>query len=278
MFQAFSARFARLCSLSLVLTALSVDSIASTSILVSVPEQKLVVVRDGERVAQYRISTSRFGLGDKPRSFATPLGRLEIADRLGAGLPPGAVFKRRYPTGEVLSPNAKGRDPIVTRILHLRGLEARNENAFARAIYIHGTPVERTIGKPDSYGCIRMRSQDVIELFDLVPTGTTVEIVDERVSQVLPGMLAASRPSSAPIAAAAEFRFGAAVQLAGKSSDLLPASLMTASLTATSWSAAARSSAQGKQANGTAVARRIDLSSVTELPSLGGVANLHASR
>jgi lipoprotein-anchoring transpeptidase ErfK/SrfK len=87
------------------------------------------------------------------------------------------VFKDRKPTGEILTPNAPGRDPIVTRILWLKGLEAQNHNAFGRYIYIHGTPVENQIGKPASYGCIRMRSQDVVQLFTTVGVGTSVDVV-----------------------------------------------------------------------------------------------------
>ena len=72
--------------------------------------------------------------------------------------------------------NAPGRDPIVTRILHLKGLEAQNRHTFGRTIYIHGTPEEAKIGMPASYGCIRMRSRDVIELFDTVGVGARVEV------------------------------------------------------------------------------------------------------
>ncbi|MES2571867.1 MAG: L,D-transpeptidase, partial [Verrucomicrobiota bacterium] len=178
---------------------------ASTAIVVSVPDQKLVLVRDGEKLAQYKISTSRFGLGDKPSSYATPLGKLEVAQRIGKGLPMGAVLKGRHPTGEVLPVNAAGRDPIVTRILYLRGLEACNQNAHNRAIYIHGTPVERTIGKPDSWGCIRMRSEDVVALFDAVAVGASVEIVNEPMRRMLPSRLAATRsqPAASAMAEAA---------------------------------------------------------------------------
>ncbi|HEY5814197.1 MAG TPA: L,D-transpeptidase, partial [Terrimicrobiaceae bacterium] len=79
-------------------------------------------------------------------------------------------------TGEILPANAPGRDPIVTRILWLEGLEAQNENAYDRYIYIHGTPEERNIGLAASYGCIRMRSNDVITLYDIVGVGAKVLI------------------------------------------------------------------------------------------------------
>jgi hypothetical protein len=158
---------------------------AGSSVVVSVPDQKLVVLQDGLRVAQYPFSTSRFGLGDRSRSFATPLGTLAIASKIGTGAPLGAVFKSRHFTGEVLRPNAPGRDPIVTRILHLKGLEAQNAKAFSRGIYIHGTPQERLIGRPASFGCIRMKSRDVVRVFDAVPVGTKVEIVNVPLSRAL---------------------------------------------------------------------------------------------
>ena len=151
---------------------------AATAVIVSVPEQRMVVVENGLRVGQFPVSTSKFGLGDRPRSYATPLGTLEVASKTGAGAPLGAVFKGKRPTGEVLPPNARGRDPIVTRILHLRGLERGNSRAFGRGIYIHGTAEERTIGRPASYGCIRMKSKDIVRLFDRIAVGTKVAIVN----------------------------------------------------------------------------------------------------
>lgn len=146
------------------------------NIVVSVAEQKIALVQNGQVIKKYPISTSRFGLGDSYGSYRTPLGQLKICQKLGAGLPEGAVFKHRVPTGEVLPVNSKGRDPIVTRIMWLDGQEAGNVNARGRGIYIHGTPVENQIGKPVSYGCIRMRSRDVVELYDAVPVGTSVTI------------------------------------------------------------------------------------------------------
>jgi lipoprotein-anchoring transpeptidase ErfK/SrfK len=103
---------------------------------------------------------------------------MEIAKKIGGGAAPGTVFKDRRPTGEIVIPDAPGRDPIVTRILWLRGCESQNANAFQRDIYIHGTPEERNIGLPVSYGCVRMRSQDIIQLYDVVGAGARVTIVD----------------------------------------------------------------------------------------------------
>ena len=146
-------------------------------VLISVPEQEMLVLRDGEPIAAYPVSTSKFGIGSAPGSYATPVGKFKIRNKIGAGLPPGAVFKSRVPTGEILPVDAPGRDPIVTRILWLDGVEHHNRNAYERFIYIHGTPEERTIGTPASYGCIRMRSEDVIALFDTVGTGARVSIL-----------------------------------------------------------------------------------------------------
>ena len=150
---------------------------AEPAVVVSIADQKLALVENGEPVAQFSISTSKFGVGDLPGSYATPLGLLEVASKIGANAPLGTVFKSRMQTGEVLRPNARGRDPIVTRILWLRGLEKRNARAHDRAIYIHGTPVERLIGRPASYGCIRMRSRDVAHLFNAVNVGTRIAVV-----------------------------------------------------------------------------------------------------
>ena len=163
---------------------------SSPTVVVSVADQRLALVKDGLCVAQFPVSTSKFGLGDKPRSFATPLGTLQVAAKIGASAPVGAVFRGLRPTGEILRPNAPGRDPIVTRILRLRGLESCNARAFRRGIYIHGTAEERRVGRPASYGCIRMKSRDVVRLFDAVPLGAKVEIVNAPLRRALPVALA----------------------------------------------------------------------------------------
>ena len=143
---------------------------------ISVPEQKMLVLNKGAEIARYDVSTSKFGVGDRPGSFATPLGTMEIAEKIGDGEPSGMKFHGRRPTGEIVKPNEPGRDPIVSRILWLRGLQFQNARAFDRAIYIHGTAEEWKIGTPASYGCIRMRSRDVIQLYDIVGLGAHVEV------------------------------------------------------------------------------------------------------
>lgn len=155
----------------------------SQQIVIDINNQRLFVFEDGKKKEAFRVSTSRFGLGDGFNSFKTPLGAFQICDKLGDNAPLGAVFKRGHFTGEILRPNAPGRDPMVTRIIRLQGLEAQNRHALARGIYIHGTPEEREIGRPVSWGCIRMRSKDVVELFNQVKVGTHVEIIDKKAEQ-----------------------------------------------------------------------------------------------
>jgi lipoprotein-anchoring transpeptidase ErfK/SrfK len=160
-------------------------AMASHSVVVSVPDQTLALIDNGVVTAKFPVSTSKFGLGDNPGSYATPTGSLEIASKIGANAPLGAVFKSRTMTGEILPPNARGRDPIVTRILWLRGLEKSNARAYGRNIYIHGTPVEKLIGRPVSYGCIRMRSQDVTRLFGAVRVGTKIDILNAGLNRAI---------------------------------------------------------------------------------------------
>jgi len=147
------------------------------SVIISVKDQRMLVVHHGVPVKSYPVSTSKFGLGDRRGSNCTPIGHMEVAKKIGRGAPSGAVFKSRHRTGEVIRPNAPGRDPIVTRIIWLNGKQRSTRNAYGRFIYIHGTPEERTIGKPRSYGCIRMKSRDVIHLYNELAVGSRVDII-----------------------------------------------------------------------------------------------------
>jgi len=156
------------------------------SIVISIKEQALDLLReDGSLIKRYSISTSRNGAGELNGSYCTPRGRHIIRAKIGAGQPLNAVFVERRPTGEVYSPELArsnpGRDWILTRILWLSGRERGynrlgSVDTMRRAIYIHGSPDSARMGKPGSHGCVRMRNQDVAELFDLVPVGTPVVI------------------------------------------------------------------------------------------------------
>jgi lipoprotein-anchoring transpeptidase ErfK/SrfK len=146
-------------------------------ILIGANDQRLVVLDHGKKVASYPVSTSKYGFGDGFGSYRTPMGLMKVRKKIGDNVPPGGVLKSRRFTGEVLAVDAPGRDPIVTRILWLQGLESENKHAYDRCIYIHGTPEERNIGTPASFGCIRMKSEDVIQLYDLVGEGARVRVV-----------------------------------------------------------------------------------------------------
>ena len=134
-----------------------------------------------------QVSTAARGAGEEKDSFRTPRGAHVVRARIGAGAPLNTVFVGRRPTGEIYTPalgrTHPGRDWILTRILWLSGLEpGRNRlgdvDTMQRYIYIHGTPDEVTLGVPGSHGCIRMRNRDVVELFDRVPAGTEVRILE----------------------------------------------------------------------------------------------------
>jgi hypothetical protein len=153
-------------------------------VIISVKDQKLILVGNGAKLATYPVSTSKFGVGDNWGRMTTPLGFLQVAEKIGDHAPVGAVFRNRRFTGEIIKPNAPGRDPVITRIIWLRGLEAANAHAYSRCIYIHGTPEEKTIGRPASYGCIRMKSRDVEALYSQLPIGAIVEIVPDKLPDV----------------------------------------------------------------------------------------------
>jgi len=151
------------------------------NILIDIPRQELVLP-NGRR---YLVSTAKNGLGEVNGSFCTPRGRHIVRAKIGAGQPLGAVFVRRRPTGEIWTPELHGkypgRDWMLTRILWLSGCDVgRNRlgevDTMRRMIYIHGAPDSAAMGKPGSHGCIRMRNQDIAELFELVPAYTPVEI------------------------------------------------------------------------------------------------------
>ncbi len=123
---------------ALILTSCAAPRDTEHHIVVSVRDQKLALLQKGNLVATYPISTSKFGLSDRPGSYGTP-------------------------------------------------------NAFRRDIYIHGTPEERNIGRPASYGCIRMRSVDIINLYSQVGPGAQVSIIQSPLVAVIPELNSASQ-------------------------------------------------------------------------------------
>ena len=161
-------------------------------LMINIAEQALIVYKQQEVVARYSVSTAKNGIGSQQDSGCTPLGQHIIAEKIGADAPSNAVFIGRVATGEIyntelgeLNPE---RDWILSRILWLSGLEEganKGSNSqggcdtYQRYIYIHGTPDSEAMGIPLSHGCVRMRNQDIVELFEQVDKGTMVTIVAE---------------------------------------------------------------------------------------------------
>ena len=155
-------------------------------IVVSIADQELALVARGKVVRRFPVSTSKFGTGDAIGSYRTPLGETFVSAKVGDGLPIGAVIKNRNATGEIVKANAPGRDAIVSRVIWLRGMDGTTANTRDRCIYIHGTAEEQRIGRRASFGCIRMRSKDVIVLYNLVHIGTHVRISAKPLQEFLP--------------------------------------------------------------------------------------------
>ena len=161
-------------------------STRSYTLRISLADQQLALIDTaGRAIQQYSVSTSKHGAGERNGSHKTPRGRHVLRARIGAGQPLGAVFRGRRPTGEIyseaLAKACSRRDWILTRILWLSGCEPGrnrfgNVDTMRRYIYIHGAPASETMGVPGSIGCIRMTNAAVVELFELVESGTAVHI------------------------------------------------------------------------------------------------------
>ncbi len=157
-------------------------------IVIELDRQRLrLLAEDGALLREYPVSTAARGAGEQRGSYQTPRGRHVIRAKIGAGAPRGAVFVGRRWTGECCTPESwaakPDRDWILTRILWLSGCEVGlnrrgDVDTMRRYIYIHGTPDAVELGKPGSHGCVRMNNDDLIELFDRVPAGTPVNIVE----------------------------------------------------------------------------------------------------
>jgi len=157
-------------------------------IIIHIAVQTLELLDDaGQVLRRYAVSTALKGAGEVSGSFCTPRGRHIIRAKIGAGCPVNSVFVRRRPTGEIYTPELGAqfpqRDWILTRIMWLSGCEVGfnrlgKSDTMRRYIYLHGTPDTEPVGVAGSHGCIRMRNADLLELFELVPVGAAVEIVE----------------------------------------------------------------------------------------------------
>ena len=145
------------------------------SIHVSIRDQQLTVKENEQPIRTYPVSTSRFGIGTEEGSFKTPTGRFRVAEKIGSEMPKGTVFVGRVPLQPDQAPPPT-EDLVTSRILWLDGLDEQNANTRGRFVYIHGTKHEHKVGTAASHGCVRMRNEDVIELFEMVDEGTPVVI------------------------------------------------------------------------------------------------------
>ena len=142
----------------------------------------------GNELRRYSVSTGAKGAGEQRGSYRTPRGRHVVRAKIGAGAPLNKVFVARRPNGEIYGPALEaerpGRDWILTRILWLSGCEPGfnrlgEVDTMRRYIYLHGCPDSAPMGVAASHGCIRMRNADIVELFDLIPPGTPVDIRED---------------------------------------------------------------------------------------------------
>ena len=171
---------------------MTINQPTALQLTINIAQQTLTLYKQQKAVAHYSVSTAKNGIGSQQDSGCTPLGLHIIAEKIGDNAPSHAVFIGRVATGEIydaelglLNPE---RDWILSRILWLGGLEEgvnKGSNSqggcdtYQRYIYIHGTPDSEAKGRPLSHGCVRMRNQDIVELFEQVDKGTMVTIVAE---------------------------------------------------------------------------------------------------
>ena len=150
-------------------------------IIIDSTTQQLHLIHNRSLEKSFTISTSRYGTGNREGSNQTPLGLHRIIQKIGAGAPPGRIFRDRIDTGADWHPGLTEDNLILSRILRLEGLEdginrGPGIDSFDRYIYIHGTNREQHIGTPLSHGCVCMKNNDIIELFDTITEGTLVII------------------------------------------------------------------------------------------------------
>jgi len=159
----------------------------SEFLYVGIRRQRMYHFINNHIVSSYSISTSSKGAGNMMGSYKTPTGLHQIAEKIGVNAPVATLFVNKKNTGKVVHINkseiSMNKDEITSRVISLKGLQqginkGKKYDTFARGIYIHGTSDESTIGQPSSHGCIRMKNDDIIELFDLLSVGTRVVLLN----------------------------------------------------------------------------------------------------
>lgn len=164
-------------------TALAIKP-TNEALTVSIRRQEMIFWTGGNKASVFAVSTSRNPPSCVTDSLGTPTGLHAIADRVGDGEPLGTVFRYRLSLGKrywEMEPEKQKKNLITTRIMRLRGLEEGHNSgdgrdSYDRLIYIHGTNHEEKIGKPNSAGCIEMRNEEILDLFNQAPTGTLILI------------------------------------------------------------------------------------------------------
>ena len=154
------------------------ENVGGRSIEISTSAQHLRVFDEDREIASFIVSTSKFGVGSSEGSNMTPLGDFEIGEKIGEGAALMTIFKGREPVGVYDPVQSSKEDLVMTRILWLHGSEVHNANTRGRYIYIHGTNQEHFLGQPASFGCIRMANEDVVDLFEMIDTASTVRIFE----------------------------------------------------------------------------------------------------
>ncbi len=149
--------------------------------IVDTNEQTLSYQKECGEAVVFRVSTSQFGTGNREGSYKTPLGLHRIEEKIGGDAPPRTIFSSRENTGVIWAEGMDDENQILTRILRLRGLEPGINagpmiDSYNRYVYIHGTNREDLIGTPFSHGCVCMKNEDIITLYNMVDVGTYVYI------------------------------------------------------------------------------------------------------
>ncbi len=161
------------------------QSLTGTLLYVSLVQQSMFLVQEGKLLKVYPVATASNGPGMVANSNRTPTGLHLVGKKIGDNVPVMGILSERRYTGQLADLDQSGvdLDQITSRILWLEGLEpgvnkGGSNDSYQRCIYIHGTANERSIGSPSSHGCVRMLNADVIDLYDRVPVGALVVILD----------------------------------------------------------------------------------------------------